>query len=158
MDESLQELIEAIHATPVMIVLVTTGGGATAISDLLAVPGASGTILEATVPYARTALETWLAASDGGSDPEAALDIATQAWHRALELADAGTEVYGVACTAALATLRERRGADRAHLAAVGDGVVLTDHVRLERSDGRGAQERHVSNALIGLVAKACGA
>jgi len=47
----------SIHATPVMAVLVITGGGVQALTDLLTVPGASRTVLEALVP---TASSHWL--------------------------------------------------------------------------------------------------
>ncbi len=44
-------LITQIHTTPTMAVLIVTGGGTQAIADLLAVPGASRTVLEALIPY-----------------------------------------------------------------------------------------------------------
>ncbi len=157
MDEQRRELIEAIHATPTLIVVVVTGGGSTAIAELLSVAGASGTMLEAVVPYAHSAVEQWLDGADGGAHADTALAMATRAHARARELADATTPVCGVACTAALATVRDRRGADRAHLASVGDGATIMEHVELERCDGRGAQERVVSDAVLGLIARACG-
>ena len=157
MSDQTRAMIEQIHATPAMIVLVVTGGGATAIGELLGVAGASSTVLEATVPYARTALAGWLDRSDGGADAEAALDMAMVAHRRAVELAAGHAPVFGVACTAALATLRDRRGSDRAHIAAVGDGAVMMQHLRLDRNDGREVQERLVSDAVLAMVAKACG-
>ena len=49
-------LIAQIHASPVMAVVIVTGGGAQALADLLAVPGASRTLLEALVPYSEKSL------------------------------------------------------------------------------------------------------
>ena len=49
-------LITQIHATPVMAMVVITGGGTQAIADLLAVPGASRTVLEALIPYSDASL------------------------------------------------------------------------------------------------------
>ena len=44
-----------------MAVLVVTGGGAQALADLFAVPGASRTVLEALVPYGdRSMREFWV--------------------------------------------------------------------------------------------------
>ena len=154
-----REAIEAIHATPTQIVLVVTGGGATAMSDLLAVPGASRTVLETVVPYARTALADWLDGGDGRVTERTAEEMARAALRRARELAgaDADVEVAGVASTAALATDRDRRGADRAHLCAVAsDGWVLRRALEFDRSDGRAAQEREVADAVIALVAAVC--
>ena len=42
------------------MVVAITGGGGRAITDLLTVPGASATVLEAVVPYSLPALEDWL--------------------------------------------------------------------------------------------------
>ena len=48
--------IARIHASSLRAMLVVTGGGTQAIADLLAVPGASRTVLEAVVPYSEAAL------------------------------------------------------------------------------------------------------
>ena len=56
------ELVSRIHTSATMCCLAVTGGGVTAIADLLAVPGASRTVLEATVPYAASALADLLGA------------------------------------------------------------------------------------------------
>src|SRR5215207_6433216 len=56
-------LIAQIHDAPVMAVIVVTGGGAQAIADILAVPGASRTLLEALVPYSDKSLTKFLGSS-----------------------------------------------------------------------------------------------
>ena len=56
----LSELIPEIHHSDIRCVLAVTGGGTTAISDLLAVAGASRTLLEATVPYDANALSDYI--------------------------------------------------------------------------------------------------
>src|SRR5450631_1721497 len=53
-------MIERIHNSGRQLVLAVTGGGSQAIADLLAVPGASASVLEAVVPYSLPALEDWL--------------------------------------------------------------------------------------------------
>ncbi|MFB3076872.1 MAG: hypothetical protein ACE1Y4_02600, partial [Lysobacterales bacterium] len=53
-------LIAQIHASPLMAMLVVTGGGTQALADVLAVPGASRTVLEALVPYSAAALTEFL--------------------------------------------------------------------------------------------------
>ena len=141
-----------------MAVIVVTGGAATAISDLLGVPGASRTVIEATVPYAREALKEWLIDADGRVTAATAGDMAITAARRAQALAPEVTDRIGIACTAALATDRDGRGADRAHLAAAtADAVVASMELTLDRSDGRVIQERLVSDAVIMLLAKLSG-
>ena len=46
-----QNDIRSIHDGPFKLVFVSSGGGSSAISDLLKVPGASQTILESYIPY-----------------------------------------------------------------------------------------------------------
>ena len=84
--------------------------------------------------------------------------MATHAHVRALALREDDGPVAGVASTAALATDRDRRGADRAHLAVVMNGATLAAEVHMDRADGREAQERQVSDAVLEIVARACGA
>ena len=67
MDSDLQATIEAIHAAPHGVVLICTGGGSAAVEWLLAVPGASATVLEALVPYSREALTALLGAEPAQS-------------------------------------------------------------------------------------------
>ena len=49
-------LIEQIHQSPLKLVIVSSGGGTNAIASLLKVPGASKTVLESYIPYARESL------------------------------------------------------------------------------------------------------
>jgi hypothetical protein len=84
MTDPWEKLIRQIHAAPQQAVIVVTGGGASAISDLLSVPGGSRTLLEAVVPYSAAALADWL-----GKTPEhfcveeTALAMAAVAFERA---------------------------------------------------------------------------
>ena len=47
------EIIQKIHSSPFRFVLVSSGGGTNAISEILKVAGASESVLEAYVPYAK---------------------------------------------------------------------------------------------------------
>ncbi len=107
---------------------MVTGAGIQAISDLFAQPGTSRTILEALVPYARKALDEFVGVrANQHVSAEEALLIARAALERAHYLADetnadqrnARQLLFGVGCTAAVATDRVRRGEDRAHVAWV---------------------------------------
>ena len=69
---SRSEVIHAVHASPTMAVLAVTGGGVLLVSDLLLVPGASRTVLEAVVPYSSTSLAEWLVPRGADAAPEGA--------------------------------------------------------------------------------------
>lgn len=106
--------VVAIHEAEPQGVFVVTGGGSGLLSRLLSVPGASATVLEASIPYASQALTDYL-----GARPEqwcsalTARRLAMQAFSRARAL---GGE-FGFAVTASLATNRPKRGDHRAYLA-----------------------------------------
>lgn len=152
-------LIAQIHAAPTMAVIVVTGGGAQAIADLLAVPGASKTVLEALVPYSERALAEFI-----GDPPVQAVSLDTAAamaraaYQRALQLRPAPTiPVLGLSCTATLVTDRRKKGDHRAHI-----GLCTEDHLRgfslllTKGARDRAGEERTVSNLLLKVLAEAC--
>src|SRR5258707_994697 len=107
-------LIEQIHAAPQQAVIVVTGGGASAISELLSVPGGSRTLLEAAVPYSEVALTEWLGRKPEHSCvEETALAMAAMAHERAKKLAAARGGAFaaqvGAACTASLVSDRPKK-------------------------------------------------
>ena len=57
---NIAELIKKIHQSPLKLVIVSSGGGTNAIASLLKVPGASQTVLESYIPYARESLAHYL--------------------------------------------------------------------------------------------------
>jgi hypothetical protein len=116
-----QELAQKLHSVPGKGCVVVTGAGVQAISDLLAEPGTSRTILEVQIPYARRALDEFVRVrAEQHVSAEEALLIARAARKRAQHLADESDGdqlLFGIGCTAAVATDRVRRGEDRAHIA-----------------------------------------
>lgn len=108
-----------IHASPEQGVIVLAGGGASALSRLLGAPGASGTLLDASVPYSAAALTNFLGqAPDTSVSGETARSMAAIAFQRANALdPDAIGHNFGLSVTAALTTNRARRGTDRAYIA-----------------------------------------
>lgn len=112
--------IRRIHAAPIEVVLAISGGGSGAIAELLAVPGASRTLLEAVVPYAPAAMVGLI-----GAKPErvcsgaAARAMAMAAFQRGRAYAPSSTDTLaGIGCTASLASDRPKRGDHRVHVAA----------------------------------------
>ena len=113
------ELVEHLHARPFSGVLAVTGGGAVLLADLLTVPGASATVLDARVPYAGNALAQFIgAAPEQACSVQTACDIAMAAFQRAIVLAsDEPQHRFGFGCTASLVTKSPKRGEHRAHIA-----------------------------------------
>ena len=177
-----EQLIRAIHDSPVRLVLAGGGGGSRAIADLLAVTGASRTVLEAIVPYNAAAMADWL-----GSMPEqfcsepTARAMAMTAFRRAQRLvegtrggspgersgpslrSDSATPprsvcIAGIACTASLASDRPKRGPHRIHVAA--QTAALTSTVSLELQKGprtRGEEEAVATGLILDTIADVAG-
>jgi nicotinamide mononucleotide (NMN) deamidase PncC len=160
MTDPWHSLIERIHATPQQGVIVITGGGASAIAELLAVPGGSRTLLEAVVPYSEAALTDWLRKKpEHFCVEETALAMAAVAYERAGALAAAagGTlpPQVGVACTASLVSDRPKKGEHRCHVAAQTRTATAACSLVLEK----GARDRRGEESLVGhliLHALAC--
>jgi hypothetical protein len=154
-----QEIIEQIHNSAHKLVFEFTGAGSLALFQLHSVAGSSRTILEATDRYASTALADLL-----GQVPEqfvskaTAVAMATQAYRRAMRLAAPGTICLGVACTAAIATDRARRGADRCWI-AVRDSTGVSSYglVMTKGARDRLGEEQLVSQLLLRAIAAGCG-
>ena len=151
--------IAQVHASSLRAMLVVTGGGTQAIADLLAVPGASRTVLEVVVPYSETALTEFLGDyPDQAVSVETAAALARAAYKRAVVLHAAEGALLGVACTAALATDRLKKGEHRAHI-----GISTAAETRVysctltKGARDRQAEERVVSDLLLAVLARACG-
>ncbi|GAX76497.1 hypothetical protein CEUSTIGMA_g3942.t1 [Chlamydomonas eustigma] len=156
MDFPLEQLITSIHACPTKAVIVVTGGAVQASSWLLSVPGASNTVIEALVPYARESLSSFL-----GHEPEqfcsesTAIQIAKAAFQRAAALSTLSTPILGVGATCALASVPIKRGDHRAYIACHGSfGTRVTSINLAKGARNRMAEDDLVSRALIKLVAQ----
>ncbi len=161
MNSSLRNQIEAIHASPVQIVVALTGGGATAIGELLAVPGASRTVLEAVVPYCDVALADWI----GGQSEQAcsestarAMAMAAYGRARTLVATDDGNTMAGIGATAALATDRPKQGPHRVHVAWQTASATSSLSLELEKgARDRAAEEGMACQLVLWAVAEASG-
>ncbi len=126
---------EVLHQSRWRGVFYVTGGGTLLLSELLTTAGASATVLEARVPYAAPSMEEIL-----GRSPEQACSDATAramamaAFQRARRLG-AGSDddqAFGLACTASLATTRQKRGQHRAHVAIQTASATYGAHVTFD--------------------------
>jgi len=153
-------LISQIHASPMMAVCIVTGGGMQAMADLLAVPGASRTLLEVLIPYSAQSLAEFLGAAPAQAvSVETAAALAQEAYRRALRLqADHTVPLIGLSCTATLVTDRPKKGAHRAHIGVCEGTRTRVYSLTLQKGarDRRG-EERVVSNLLLHVLAQACG-
>lgn len=154
--------------------LAITGGGSGAISTLLGRPGASSTVLEAVVPYAEASLRRWVGGGfDSACSEATARAMAIAAHERARQLegggderyddlpGGAGGELFGVGCTAGLASDRPKRGDHRVHVAVQTRRVTAAYSLTLAKGRRSRAEEEaaaaslvlHAIGATLGLVA-----
>jgi len=160
-------LIDALAAGGARLVLVASGGGSAAISQLVSTPGASGVVLEATVPYARAAIDELLGGpQEAYCAPRTARRLAMAAWQRARKLAEAGGDdpgaaadrALGAAVTAGLRTRRPKRGDHRVIVAVQTLRQTRVAELVLEKGTRSRAEEELVAAAcLLAEVAAACG-
>jgi nicotinamide mononucleotide (NMN) deamidase PncC len=154
-----EPLIQRIHKSGYALVLCATGGGSFALSRLLMVPGASRSVLEATVPYAPAALTAWLGTQpEQFCSPATARLMAMAALSRAREFASETPldRLVGLGCTASLASDRPKRGAHRVHIAWQSSAATVTHSVELEKGfRTRSGEELLVSDLILDAVAEA---
>ena len=137
------------HDNPWRGVVYLAGGGSLFASELLTTPGASNTILDVQVPYHRRALTELL-----GREPEqfasdaTALQLAMAAYERAVTLqgADVPADLFGIGCTAGLATNRPKRGTHRAHWAIQTAGATYLFHATY--SSDRAEEEMQLNDDI----------
>ncbi len=163
---SVDQLVQQIHDSPTRIVLAATGGGSRAIADLLEVPGASRTLLEAFVPYSAEAMIDFLGSRpDEFCSPRTARAMAMAAFLHARKLGqpDAGlagrvADLAGVACTAGLVSDRPKLGPHRAHVALQTAQLTATWSLELLKDRrSRPEEERLAGRLLLNAVAESCG-
>ncbi len=159
MKTEIRKLVEKLHSTPDMAVVAASGAGAQAITWLLAVAGASRTLLEAVVPYAGSSFIEFL-----GYEPQqfvaaqTAREVARAAYRRAVHLRETGVPVAGVACTATIATDRPKRGEHRCHVAAyTAQGVSIYSLQFVKGLRDRAGEDDIVSRLVLIALAEACG-
>src|SRR6201996_4912673 len=158
-DAARQQLISALHGSGRKAALAITGGGSGAVGELLRVPGGSRLLIDAQVPYDALALAAFLGfAPAQACSSDTAIAMAQSARARAAKLVPPGTDLVGLAATAALVSDRPRRGEHRFHIAyANAVGVAHCTAVMAKGRRDREAEENLVSRAIILFLARACG-
>ncbi len=160
------ELVRKIHAAPHAAAFVVSGAGTSALAWLMGEAGASATIIDAQVPYARVALDEYVGSrADQHVSAEEAGKMADAAYWRCLRLEAAGRPgqigsrpALGVACTATIATNRPKRGDHRAHVALRSADRLVASSLTFEKgARKRSGEEQAGSRILLNMLAAACG-
>ncbi|MDR1493814.1 MAG: hypothetical protein LBT05_14000 [Planctomycetaceae bacterium] len=155
---------DIIHPSQLQLALAVTGGGAGAINELFATPGASQTALEAIVPYSEASLIEFLShAPERFCSERTARRMAMTAFLRAKKLSQPFDEktnapqtsyVVGVGCTCSLASVRPKRGEHRVHWAVQSFRQTFAASVVLQKGTrSRQEEERLVTDLLITTIA-----
>ena len=139
------------------MVLSLTGAGSSALNSLLAVAGASQTILEGLIPYSEAALHDMTGTQEEGAVSEkTVLALAKWSYFRAADLRDNYSKVLGISCTAAISTDRERKGANQAYVSVWGANGSTKAHLQMKKGlRTRQQEETLVSELIIYEIANA---
>ncbi len=160
MNDATRNLIQAIHDSPPRAVFAAAGAGSQALADLLGVPGASRTLLEALIPYTADAFDEFLGgAPEQYVSAETGRRMAGRALARARHLREMEAwPLVGLACTATIVTDRPKKGEHRAHVAAWTPARLRIYALRLEKgARDRAGEEGLVSALLLDALAEASG-
>ncbi|MFT5193969.1 MAG: hypothetical protein ACI9EW_003488 [Cellvibrionaceae bacterium] len=162
MQAEVLNLIRSVHKNPSKIVLATAGAGTYALSNLLAVAGASNTLIEARVPYGKNAFIDFVGSEpDKFVSPIAARLLAGSAFHRAQKLTDQfphSENLIGLACSASIATNRSKQGDHHAWIVTWQTNRIVEVHITLEKEKRtRLKEEKLISKIMLNLLAEACG-
>ena len=151
--ETMRPRIQRIHDAPHKTVLAVSGAGTQAVAWLLGVSGASRTILEVVVPYGRLAMQDFLGFEPTQSAAaETARQLARRAYRRARAQLEDDSPAVGLACAAAIATDRYRRGDHRAFVSAWDATMTATWSLTFHKGLRDRAGEEDVVSRLIILA------
>lgn len=159
MEPAIRTIVEALHASPAQAALIVAGAGSEAVAWLLGVPGASRTVVDAAIPYSEGAMAVTLGwVPTQYAAPQTASAMAAAAYARAREFNRGVGPVYGVSCSATIATDRVKRGAHRAHVAVWDSRQVTLGSLELIKGRrDRPTEERVVSLLILHMLTVAAG-
>ena len=154
------EIIQKIHSSPFRFVLVSSGGGTNAISEILKVPGASKSVLEAYVPYAKESLDYYLLKQpDHYCSLGTTLSMAAKAYSAAKKI-DPNTNpknLLGVAVTASLATNYSKKGEHKFFIAIQTYKYSSSFSYSFVKGElSREEEEKTVTDHIINAIAQSC--
>ena len=145
----LQSPVGLLQHAGARIVLIVSGGGSQVIPKLLAEGGASGIMLEALVPYARSAMKELLGSEPGTYCSDRTVrQMAVAGWQRSIKLSNEVTNSVGVAATASLRTGNQKLGQHRIHVATHHIQGTRTATLQLTKNVRSRSEEEHIAALL----------
>ena len=150
MNSDLEYSITRIHNSKTKLVMSVSGVGSQSINWLLSVPGASKTLIEATIPYSNESLNRYI-----GEVPKqyvskaTALSMAKAAYMQGIQYGNHEMGIIGVSCTGAISTNRKRRGDNQAFVGLWGARLKYVAHLILEKGDRSRVEEEELVSSLI---------
>ena len=153
--------ISEIHKSPFKIVIVSSGGGSNAISSLLEVPGASNTILESYIPYAKESLDAYLKKQpDHYCSLDTSLSMAAKAFQKAKKIMPKTDPKFllGISVTASLVTTYKKMGEHKFYITLQTESYSKSISCVLDKGKRtRDEEEDLVSAYIFMLINEACG-
>ena len=154
------EIIKKVHSSPYRFVLVSSGGGTNAISEILKVPGASTSVLEAYVPYAKESLDYYLLKQpDHYCSLDTTLSMAAKAYSAAKKIDPDTNPKYllGIAVTASLATNYLKKGEHKFFIAIQTYKYSSSFSYSFIKGElTREEEEQVVTDHIINAIAQSC--
>ena len=154
------EIIKKVHSSPYRFVLVSSGGGTNAISEILKVPGASTSVLEAYVPYAKESLDYYLLKQpDHYCSLDTTLSMAAKAYSAAKKIDPDTNPKYllGIAVTASLATNYSKKGEHKFFIAIQTYKYSSSFSYSFIKGElTREEEEQVVTDHIINAIAESC--
>ena len=141
--------IELLNRLAAQVVMIVSGGGTQVIPQLLAQGGASDVILEALVPYAKSAMTEFL-----GGNPESycsdstTRQLAVAGWQRSVKLSNQGRNNVGIAATASLRSRNPKMGQHRVHVATHRVQETVTATLQLTKNARSRLEEERIAALL----------
>ena len=144
--------VEDLHSSPWSGVFYVTGGGVQLLANLTSVAGASNTVLAASIPYSRRALDTLIVEpNQGACTSETARELAFRAFQES-RLQKLDEHVFGFGLSASLATNCVKKGELRAYIAVQTPKISQVSKVTFENFENRGDQEQYITEVAWGKL------
>ena len=157
----MQEIIQKIHQSPFKVTIVSSGGGTEAISSLLQVPGASNTILESYIPYAKESMDAYLNKKpDHYCSMQTCLSMAANAYKSCSSIAKntKSKHLLGISITASLATTYKKIGDHKFFIALQTSSYTKSIECILDKNTrSRKEEEMLIADYVMHLLGEACG-
>ena len=141
--------IELLNRFGAQVVVVVSGGGTQVIPQLLAESGASNVMLEALVPYAKSAVAEFLGGNpDAYCSDRTTRQLAVAGWQRSIKLSSQGRNNVGIAATASLRSGKPKMGQHRVHVATHRVQETVTATLQLKKNARSRLEEERVAALL----------